>query len=244
LNGQTYAGKKLKRSLSSIFTVGNVHLDLYHDIQKFIENKSTYNKLNYPYNYCALLYGVPGSGKSSTILAIASELNRNIVYINLATASTTTLLRQMNDDPDHSIFVFEDIDAITTKSVGNRNNEKKKEAEDCRSEDDIFTRALSLSDMLNITDGLLASDGAISIFTTNHIEKLDPAFLRAGRMNKLIKYTYMNPETAKAMVDAYLDVGDIKLKDNIKPPELQEMILSILVGNKTVQDLKNVFEEK
>ena len=69
----SYGLRSLKehRSLDSIFTDGDVHKELYNDICKFIENKETYKMLNYPYKYSALLHGKPGTGKTSTILAIA-----------------------------------------------------------------------------------------------------------------------------------------------------------------------------
>lgn len=89
-----------------------------------------------------------------------------------------------------------------------------------------------MSDLLNITDGLLSSDGSICIFTTNHIEKLDSALLRAGRMNKVIEFTYLNGETASRMIQKYLGFKMNNLKDNIKPAELQEDLLSILLKKK------------
>ena len=95
--------------------------------------------------------------------------------------------------------------------------------------------------MLNITDGLLASDGTICLFTTNHIERLDPAFLRAGRMNKIVEYKYMSSSTAQKMIHSYFNVEIDDLKDGIKPPELQEMILDVLTKKKTLDDLKSAF---
>lgn len=238
-NSDIYGGMKLKRRLDSIFTDGDVQFELYNDIKKFIDNRELYKKLNYPYNYCALLHGVPGSGKSSTLLALATELDRNIVYINLASATATTLLKSLNQSPTESIFVFEDIDAITTKSTAKR-SKKDKQVKDMLG-DDMLLKSLSLSDLLNITDGLLASDGTICLFTTNHIEKLDQAFLRAGRMNKIVEYKYMSAATANRMIKTYLGHEIIGLKDGIRPAELQEMILNIMTGKKTEDDLKSAF---
>lgn len=234
-----FSGEKYKRSLSSIFTDGDVHIELYKDIKKFLDNQDIYKKLNYPYNYCALLHGVPGSGKSSTLLAIATELGKNIVYINLATTTAQRLLKSLNTSPRNSIYVFEDIDAVSTKSTIGR-TKSDKSLKDMLA-DDVLLKSLSLSDLLNITDGLLASDGTICLFTTNHIEKLDPAFLRAGRMNKIIEYKYMSSSTAQKMIHAYLNVEVVDLKDGIKPPELQEMILDVLTEKKTLNDLKSAF---
>lgn len=97
-NSETFAGRKMKRSLDSIFIKDNVHRELYNSIKSFIDNKDIYKKLNYPYNYCGLLYGVPGSGKTSTILAIASELKRDVNYINLSQTNSIQLLKAFNDN--------------------------------------------------------------------------------------------------------------------------------------------------
>lgn len=239
-NVDNFAGKKMKRSLDSIFTKDNAHRELYNSIKSFIDSKDVYKKLNYPYNYCGLLYGVPGSGKTSTILAIASELKKDVYYINLSQTSTKELLKSFNDNPNGSIYVFEDIDAVSYKGVDNRDIDGNSKPEDAGCN---LAKAfgISLSDLLNITDGLLASVGTICLFTTNHIEKLDPAFLRAGRMNKTVEFTYMPSSIAKKMVETYLDVSIDNLVDNIKPAELQECILDIFLGKKTIEDLKSKF---
>lgn len=41
------------------------------------------------------------------------------------------------------------------------------------------------------------------------------------------------------MIKNYLDVEIDNIKDEIKSVELQQMILDIKVGNKTINDLKN-----
>lgn len=239
-------GQKMKRSLGSIFTKDNVHMELFNSIKSFIDSKDVYKKLNYPYNYCALLYGVPGSGKTSTILAIASELKRDIHYINISQTSIDNVLKILNDNPGSSIYVFEDIDAVSYKGANARETDDSKDNDHTPKDDKLASAfGISLSDLLNMTDGLLASDGTICLFTTNHIEKLDPAFLRAGRMNKTIEFTYMNPETSRMMVETYLGkLDDCLMKDKIKPAELQECILDILLRKNTIDSLKAKFCEK
>lgn len=282
-NGDTACGEKAKRSMDSIFTNGNEHLALLDSINAFLNNKEKYRKLSYPYNYSALLYGEPGCGKTSTILAIASALNRNITYVNLSKLSVSRLLNKLNN-ADGDICVFEDIDALTTgvaESRGetgtaeprgvplNPSNGCDDSPDEVPAEIEIdafgiphppdspsqlpetqdFATSLSslvgtsLSDILNITDGLLASEGSICLFTTNHIEKLDPAFLRSGRMNALIKFSKLNAETASRMIKANLDweVEPALLKDSISPAELQEEILRITLGKSTREHLQERF---
>ena len=264
-------------------------------IKEFLDNKEKYQKLSYPYSFSALLYGHPGCGKSSTILAVASALNKDIQYVNLAKLSFERFLSVVNN-PDHDIIVFEDIDAINASCTRKRSSDDDNDANDADLVDcpivpgdaakieeyrrrnggfpinddgevfyssnssaplaepvtaDMPSSALaesitsafgtSLSDLLNVTDGLLSSDGSICIFTTNHIERLDPALLRAGRMNKCIEFTLLNAETAGRMIETNLGYKVENLKDSINPAELQEMILHITLGSATKEDLVKKF---
>jgi len=289
-NGVCTRGQKYKRSMDSIFTNNNEHYQLLDAIKEFLDNKDKYRKLSYPYSFSALLYGHPGCGKSSTILAVASALNKDIQYVNLAKLSFERFLSTVNN-PDHDIIVFEDIDAINSSCTRKRASddddcpelpidpdEAKKieeyklrnggfpindEGDTCfppnpvqpLTEPELSVDSpssplaesinaafgTSLSDLLNVTDGLLSSDGSICIFTTNHIERLDPALLRAGRMNKCIEFTLLNAETAGRMIEANLGYKVDNLKDSINPAELQEMILHITLGSATKEDLVKKF---
>ena len=264
--GECFCGRKFKRMMDSLFTKNNEHYQLLDSIKKFLGNQETYRKLSYPYSYSALLYGEPGCGKSSTILAIASELNKDIVYINSAQLNIAKVLDKINMHRGQ-IVVFEDIDAINTSVAENRKerHDKKNDADagvedavrlkgDCSKMDDTpgdtrydgfsFTATMSLSDLLNLTDGLLASDGTICLFTTNHIEKLDPALIRAGRMNMCVKFGNLNAGTANRMIEKNLGYKVEGLKENINPAELQEMILHIVLGIATREDLEKKFCEK
>lgn len=239
-NGECTCGRKFKRSMESIFTNNNEHYDLLDSIKSFINNKDKYRKLAYPYSYSALLYGKPGCGKSSTILAVASALNKDIIYVNLAKITLEKLIGRLNSAHE-DIVVFEDIDALTTP-IGTSRDEKDR-GQDNDDDDknnapsgtlNLFSSlsGVSLSEILNFTDGLLASDGTICLFTTNHIERLDPALLRAGRMNKIVEFTDLSNETAARMIKANLglDIPAEKLNASINPAELQAVILDIALG--------------
>lgn len=284
--GADFGGKKYKRAMDTIYTNNNEHIDLLESIKAFLGNQEKYRALSYPYSYSALLYGTPGCGKTSTILAIASALNRDIRYINPARVTVDQLLRNLNRDPDRFILVFEDIDAINMDLNGSREESVSYEdmgVDEYGDEEDwesglhlspepipspvaipdgmqipqdrpakrpdmggssVFKGASSLSDLLNITDGLLASDGTICLFTTNHIEKLDPALLRAGRMNKIVEFGLLNRQTAYRMIQTNLkgvDIAEQELKDRINPAELQEMIMNISLNRASMKDLRNKF---
>ena len=250
---------KHARKIDSIFNNNDESKELLEDIKRFINNRPLYQSLNYPYNYSCLLYGKPGCGKSSTINAIANELGRQVYYINLAETNINNLLDTINhnNNVERSVFVFEDIDAINSDVDKNRdkNDDQDRPALakrakymdemdfDCGPGDAFKLNGVSLSSLLNITDGLLASDGSIFIFTTNHIEKLDTALLRAGRMNKLVELTYLNGRTANRMINTYLNFTIDNIHDEIKPAELQEEILKLRLDKITKEEFIDKFKK-
>ena len=245
-NGETSCGDKNRRDMDTIYTNNNEHYELLDSIKGFLNNKNLYEKLAYPYTYSALLYGEPGCGKTSTILSVASALNKDIRYINLSKITLEKLIDNLNGSRG-DILVFEDIDALTT-AVGENRDKGKDEIGDSSIEGKFRSLGasllgISLSDLLNITDGLLASDGTICLFTTNHIERLDTAFIRSGRMNKLIEFSKLNRSTAARMLKGTLgwDVSPDTINDKINPADLQAAILQVALGRDNGERLRKQF---
>jgi len=127
-----------------------------------------------------------------------------------------------------SVIVIEDIDCSLEltgqrkkKKEKDRNdkNEKKEktdkkseeEDEDDDDDDDEEEKRKSkvtLSGLLNCIDGIWSSCGGerIIIFTTNFVDKLDPALIRRGRMDKHIEMSYCSYQAFKVLAKNYLDV--------------------------------------
>ena len=76
-------------------------------------------------------------------------------------------------------------------------------------------------------DGAFSKYGIITIMTTNHFDKLDPALIREGRIDMKVKIN--NPEID--MVEKYLSIfydTEIKLdnyKNSISMSKIQEICL-------------------
>ncbi len=114
--------------------------------------------------------------------------------VNLNELSDKSLKEAIAYVPEKSVIVFEDIDAM---EVGNsRNNdskskektlfEKKYFKDDKENDKEGIAQRLfgvSLSGLLNVLDGFNAPSGVIFVMTTNHIDKLDKALLRPGRID-------------------------------------------------------------
>ncbi|KAG2163503.1 hypothetical protein VTO58DRAFT_102407 [Aureobasidium pullulans] len=61
------------------------------------------------------------------------------------------------------------------------------------------TSKISLSGLLNCIDGVATHEGRILIMTTNHPEKLDPALIRAGRVDMQIAFTNATSSQIKSL---------------------------------------------
>jgi len=62
---------------------------------------------------------------------------------------------------------------------------------------------LDLSGILNVLDGVVDTPGRLLVMTTNHPEKLDPALIRPGRIDKKLKLGYMEAADAMKLVAHY-----------------------------------------
>ena len=161
-----------KRKLMNSLTQFKSHSDLLKDV-------GVQNKLN------ILLHGLPGTGKSTTIQAVATYLQRDIYYVDLQKAELNEDLQLIfeyvnKNIPNSGIVVIEDIDAMTDV-VLKRNFERV----EYKVSDLIKNQRskLSLEYLLNILQGTLTLDGSIFMVTTNHLDHLDEAFYRDGRFD-------------------------------------------------------------
>ncbi|RUS35497.1 BCS1 N terminal-domain-containing protein [Jimgerdemannia flammicorona] len=160
-----------RRMLSSVILDNGIKERIVKDVKDFINNGSWYNERGIPYRRGYLLYGPPGSGKSSFIQALAGELEYNICILNLSERGLTDdrLNHLLSNIPERSVMLLEDIDAAFTK---------RKQADQTGSQSMI-----TFSGLLNALDGVASAEERIVFMTTNHIELLDPALVRPGRVD-------------------------------------------------------------
>ncbi len=240
INFQWYTNKRDKRYLNTIYTNNNEQYSVLDDIKSFIESRRFYTENNIPYKRNYLFYGKPGTGKTSLIFALASELNYDIKIIDLGSFSDlNSLLYQIYNCSPNTFLVFEDIDAMNTKFEERKEHCLEPVKPDNKDNTLVEptsnnTKGISLSILLNLLDGLYTKEGMISFFTTNHIENLDSAFLRDGRMDYKLEMEDLNYNSILSIVHNKIS-DDIKLNidknSKINPATLQEIIIQRMLSN-------------
>ena len=66
---------------------------------------------------------------------------------------------------------------------------------------------LNLTGLLNVLDGVVDSPKRIVIMTTNHVEHLDPALIRPGRIDKKLLLCFMQGPDVVAMLEHYFQLS-------------------------------------
>ncbi|PKC62006.1 hypothetical protein RhiirA1_435040 [Rhizophagus irregularis] len=161
-----------RRFLNSVILDKGIKERILQDVKEFINNDKWYNERGIPYRRGYLLYGPPGSGKSSFIQALAGELEYNICIMNLSERGLTDdrLTHLLSNAPERSIMLLEDIDAAFTQ---------KRQPTDQQG----YQSMVTFSGLLNALDGVASSEERIIFMTTNHVELLDKALIRPGRID-------------------------------------------------------------
>ncbi|KAI2622005.1 BCS1 N terminal-domain-containing protein [Hypomontagnella submonticulosa] len=219
---------RASRPFSTVILDEKTKQDIIDDVTDYL-NPTTqrwYANRGIPYRRGYLLYGPPGTGKSSLSFALAGFFKMRIYIVSLSsiTATEESLASLFAELPRRCVVLLEDIDSAglthtredqtrnestddsddmvpgqITKGNGNTNNNNAK-----------ITSGLSLSGLLNILDGVASQEGRVLIMTTNHIDKLDAALLRPGRVDMTVKFGLANEGMTSAIfraIFAYLD-GD------------------------------------
>lgn len=151
------------------------------DYEKFLSRQDWYKNMDIGFKRGYLLYGPPGTGKTSLIRNFACKYGMNIynvqVHVGMSAGTLQAMIKKAN--APNSILIFEDIDVIFPKKCD-----------------------IPLSALLNIFDGMCSHDRVI-FMTTNHPERLQPSFIRPGRVDFKLKIDYADNDMLYNMLSTY-----------------------------------------
>lgn len=133
--------------------------------------------------------GKPGNGKSLSLRWLKAEAQKHDIEFKQFD-NPKEFLEERNEyyrkDRKH-IFVFEDFDALL------------RERDDTNNSPNTI-----LGTVLNTLDGIDEVSDVVSIFTTNQVQLFDSAFIRPGRIDKVITFEIPNSEQVHKFLEAYI----------------------------------------
>ena len=174
-------GKIVTRVIDSIILPKDDLKRLESALGKFLISRAFYNKLGIPYHYGILLFGVPGSGKTSTLKALAGHFGLDIYLCSLSSLSDPHFLALTSKINTKGLLLLEEVDIASPNREGGRKN------------------ALTLAGLLEGLDGVSTSENVVIGMTTNkNFSELDPALIRKGRIDfKMEFYAVEAPQVQK-----------------------------------------------
>jgi SpoVK/Ycf46/Vps4 family AAA+-type ATPase len=92
---------------------------LIAQIDRFTTEREWFYSKGLPHKLTVLLYGIPGSGKTSLVQAIATHYRRNVMVLDLSMLSNSGLMFAIASLPKGSILLLEDVD-VQTGAVNTR----------------------------------------------------------------------------------------------------------------------------
>lgn len=207
------------------------------DCRLFLSREQYYQERGLPYRRGYLFTGKPGTGKSTLVTIMATELNLPVYVLQLGAIGTDEKLTEaLCSVPGGSILLIEDIDAFAvaqSREMRVWGDEDKKVG-------------LTLSGLLNAIDGITSGNQRILVMTTNHPEKLDPALIRPGRVDVQVEIPLLTHKTVKKYLHRYYQVDDVDGLDEIiriTGAELQSICL-INDMHAAVREINQRFAQK
>lgn len=236
-----------RRDLNTIYLSKKIKDDLINDIDNFLSKgtEALYCKMGVPYKRCYLFYGLPGTGKTSLVKAIASHYGKNIAILKLKSKhfDDTDIHILVESMPKDSILLIEDLDKSFTGEYSTQ----------CRDTNiaNAFSKGhVTLSGIINMLDGVCFYERQLIFITCNNADAFSNIYMRPGRIDKITEFGALTEESARYMLETIFPQAQKEKIINISrligifkklvPAEFQTLILE----NKDIDKLSYELDKK
>ncbi len=226
------SGKKLKQPQVKFINTAPISRDMViysEDVQNSVETnlftpieRAQDCLLNgIPIKRGVLLAGAYGTGKTlaATVASkIAVDNNVTYIYIPRSDELSNALHFAQQYQENGCVIFCEDIDRAVTGE-----------------------RSVEMDDILNILDGIDSKNSKIiTVLTTNHLDKINPAMLRPGRLDAVINVTAPDAVAVEKLLKYYggatLDADiDLKAASAVLAGSIPAVIAEVIKRAKLVQ---------
>jgi chaperone BCS1 len=258
--------KIIKRNFDTIFIEEDIKKRLLNHLDNFYAKEKWYYERGIPYQTGICLHGPAGTGKTSIVKGLASYYNKSIcilrsselddlphalkqlpsdsfIVIEDIDTSSIVMEREPKKTLEESLYTLETksnrnegvtVDSSDIPALYGRSNKNNKANNDFN-QDALYTKVL-LSDVLNAMDGIISIEKRVIVFTTNHIEKLDRALIRPGRIDCIEKIDYISYNQFKRFCTLFY-------KETITEDDMNKLntVYSTLKETVTVAELQKNF---
>ena len=199
------------RPLSSVHVSPNNKDRLVRDMKRFLSPAQMrwFKAKQIPYHRGYLFYGPPGTGKSSLALALAGHFDLRVYILSLNDPDLTDsgLRRYLSSTAKPALVLLEDLDST---GIGRTSSTRKTGAiQGALDEEKSKLSKVTLWVLRDVLDGVGAPQGNIVIMSTNTTPKtLDPALIRAGRMDVWQEFKNAASEQLREMLIWFYDDND------------------------------------
>ncbi|KAJ3337876.1 hypothetical protein HDU93_000376 [Gonapodya sp. JEL0774] len=163
------------RDLDTVYLDSSIKGKMVKGLDFFFSKKALYDRTGITWKRIHLLHGPPGTGKTSMCVAMASRFDRDIAKLAITgDIKATDIDSLLTGLPGNSFLLLEDVDALFAKRSSKT--------------------GVDFSTLINALDGVATASGLVVFMTTNHLDKLEPALIRPGRVDFCAEVTLPSRE--------------------------------------------------
>lgn len=197
--------------------------DLDKSIEDFINNKHIYDESCSAYKLGVLMFGPPGTGKTSYLRQFIKS--KEAICIFMDQIPTRKFLEKLESSTKDvlKIVIFEEAVSLLEDSF-------------------------DIRQMLDFLDGSKSITNTIYFLSTNYPESIPENVIRNGRIDIFVKVEYPDVEARKKLIKLYLNKEaseeELKCTENMPIVDIREICFQHRKTSKNFKECVKIVEEK